>query len=76
VEYLDNIEITEQKLAKFLELKKHLTNIVYWYILILLITALKERDDMIRNSLSIYRKRAGMTQFEVAKKLDTKQIYC
>ncbi len=29
---------------------------------------------MIRNSLSIYRKRAGMTQFEVAKKLDTKQF--
>ena len=29
---------------------------------------------MIRNSLSIYRKRADMTQFEVAKKLDTKQF--
>ena len=51
-----------------------MTNIVYWYILILLITALNERRDMIRNSLCIYRKRAGMTQFEVAKKLDTKQF--
>jgi len=51
-----------------------LTNIVYWYILILLITALNERDDMIRNSLSIYRKRADITQFEVAEKLGTKQF--
>ena len=29
---------------------------------------------MIRNSLSIYRKRADITQFEVAEKLDTKQF--
>lgn len=29
---------------------------------------------MIRNSLCIYRKRADITQFEVAEKLDTKQF--
>jgi len=51
-----------------------LTNIVYCYILILLIRVLIERGDMIRNSLSIYRKRAEITQFDVAEKLGTKQF--